>query len=192
VHHAALDARPIIIALAGPNGAGKTTFYEAFLRDTGLRFVNADEISRQLGVDAYDAARAADSIRRELVAQEESFIFETVLSDPVGDKVAFLKSAASNGYTVVMCFIGIAGPDVSAERVAMRVSQGGHDVPTDKLEARYARSVANLGRAIVSLPRVLVYDNGDLSAPFRCVAEFEGGKRVTRALRVPAWLKGIA
>ena len=29
---------------------------------------------------------------------------------------------------VVLCFIGISGPKKSEERVAMRVSQGGHDV----------------------------------------------------------------
>jgi len=46
-----LDARPIIVALAGPNGAGKTTFYHAHLRSNGLRFINADEIDRELDLD---------------------------------------------------------------------------------------------------------------------------------------------
>ena len=124
--HAALDARPIIVALAGPKGAGKTTFYEVFLRETGLRFVNVDEISRELDFDAYTAARVAGEIRRELVQQRESFIFETVLSDPVGDEISFLRDAASSGYNVVLCYIRIPGPETSEERVAMRVSQGGH------------------------------------------------------------------
>ena len=39
---AALDERPIIVAVAGPNGAGKTTFYHAHLRPAALRFINAD------------------------------------------------------------------------------------------------------------------------------------------------------
>ena len=34
------------------------------------------------------------SLSRELVRQRESFVFETVFSDPVGEKVAFLKTAA--------------------------------------------------------------------------------------------------
>jgi hypothetical protein len=58
------------------------------------------------------------------VQQRESFVFETVPSDPVGDKLAFLKEAARAGYTVVLRFIGISGPDVSEERVAMSVSPG--------------------------------------------------------------------
>ena len=131
------DQRPIIVALAGPNGAGKTTFYHAHLQPAGLRFVNADLLARELDLDPYAAATVADALRRELVSQRESFVFETVFSDPVGDKLTFLKEAIEKGYTVVVCFVGVSGPEISEERVAMRVSQGGHDVPPDKLIARY-------------------------------------------------------
>ena len=189
--HAALDARPIIVAVAGPNGAGKTTFSDVFLRDAGLRFVNADDISRELGIDPYVAASAASALRAELVKQRESFMFETVFSDPAGDKVEFLKTAAASGYTVVLCYIGIPGPDVSEERVAMRVSQGGHDVPTEKLVARFPRTLANLRVAIRELPFVLVFDDGDLRAPYRRVAEFERGRRTLLVKPVPAWLARV-
>lgn len=43
------DKRPILIVLAGPNGAGKSTFYETFLEQLGLQFVNADVLARELG-----------------------------------------------------------------------------------------------------------------------------------------------
>jgi predicted ABC-type ATPase len=109
----------LIVALAGPNGAGKSTFYHAHLRLAGLRFVNADVLARALKINAYEAANVADSLRRELVRQRESFVFETVFSDPVGDKIGFLREAAAAGYTVVLCFIGISGADVSEQRVAM-------------------------------------------------------------------------
>jgi len=125
-----------------------------------------------------------------LVAQRESFVFETVLSDPVGDKVDFLRRAADDGYTVVMCFIGVDGPEVSEERVAMRVLQGGHDVPSDKLVARFPRTLANLRRAVDALAHVLVYDNSDLARPFRLVAEFEDGRTVRRAADAPGWVPG--
>ena len=185
---APLDARPIVVAVAGPNGAGKTTFYEAHLRAAGLRFVNADELARELGVDAYGAADLARRLREALLEQGESFVFETVFSDPVGDKVDFLKKAAARGYTVVVCFIGIGGPSVSEERVAMRVLQGGHDVPSKKLGQRYPRTQRNLALAIHALPHVLVYDNGDLRRPFRKVAEFEAGKVTEQHAPVPRWL----
>ena len=77
------DRRPVLVALAGPNGAGKTTFYHAHLAAAGLRFVNADVVSRELGVDPYAAAEIAGALRVELVKHRESFVFETVFSDPV-------------------------------------------------------------------------------------------------------------
>ena len=187
-----LDRRPVIVAVAGPNGAGKTTFYHAHLRPAALRFVNADVLARELGLDAYAAARVADAIRRQLVEQRESFVFETVFSDPVGDKLTFLKKAAKAGYTVVLCFIGISGPEVSEERVAMRVSQGGHDVPRDKLIAHFPRTLVNLKAAIRELPHVLIFDNDDLRTPFRQVAAFEkNGQRVSLQEPIPQWLKPI-
>lgn len=186
-----LDRRPILVALAGPNGAGKTTFYFAHLQPAGLRLVNADVIARELGVDAYSAARLAGVIRAELLRQRESFVMETVFSDPVGDKLSFLKAAAEAGYTVVLCFIGLSGPEVSEERVAMRVSQGGHDVPAEKLVARYPRILENLKAAIRDLPHVRIIDNDDLRRPFRLVAVSELGRITRKEDKLPAWLDRV-
>lgn len=173
-----LDKRPIVLALAGSNGSGKSTFYESFLADSGLRFVNADMLSASLNVSAYEAAELASSLRSALVAQRESFIFETVLSDPVGEKVDKLATYAALDYTVVLIFIQIDSPDESIRRVAMRASQGGHDVPDEKLLARFARTQANLRRAIERLPYVIVYSNDDLAHPYKLVELYGNGKSI--------------
>jgi predicted ABC-type ATPase len=173
-----LDKRPIIIALAGSNGAGKSTFYEAFLADSGLRFLNADVLSASFDVGAYEASEIAASLRAALVAHRESFIFETVLSDPVGEKIHQLETYSALGYTVVLIFIQIDSPAESIRRVAMRVSQGGHDIPDEKLVARFERTRTNLARSIERLPYVIVYNNDDLSEPFRLVARYENGKSI--------------
>ena len=186
-----LDQRPLVVAVTGPNGAGKSTFYHAHLKSAGLRFVNADVLANELDMEPYVAARVAGSLRSALVEQGESFVFETVFSDPVGDKLAFLKDSVAGGYTVILCFIGISGPEVSEQRVAMRVSQGGHDVPSDKLVTRYPRTLANLQAAIRELPHVWVFDNEDLRAPYRKVAVFEQGRRVFQGKPVPKWLRRI-
>jgi predicted ABC-type ATPase len=187
----ALDQRPLIVAVAGSNGAGKSTFYKSHLEPAGLRFINADVIAGELDMEPYTAARVAGSLRQELVNQGESFIFETVFSDPVGDKLVFLKEAVAQGYTVVLCFIGISSAEVSEERVAMRVSQGGHDVPTEKLISRFPRTLANLQSAIRDLPHVMVFDNDDLRSPFRKVAVFEHGRQIHLENPVPEWLRRI-
>jgi len=164
------DARPIVVAVAGPNGAGKSTFHAVHLQPAGLRFVNADEVGRELGVGAYEAAEAAARIRLALLEQRESFVFETVFSDPVGDKLAFLLRAEKAGYAVVLCFVGLEGPEQSEER--------------------YPRTMGNLRKAIRELPHVRVFDNGDLARPFRKVAAFERGRIVERHPPLPRWMPG--
>ena len=171
-----------------PGGPHSST---AHLASAGLLFVNADVLAGELAVEPYEAARLADALRKTLVGRRESFVFETVFSDPVGDKVAFLAEAARSGYVVVLCYIGLSGPDQSAERVAMRVSQGGHDVPDNKLQSRFSRTLANLQAAIVRLPHVLIYDNSDLNLPYRLVAVFEHGQLLHRDEPIPEWLQSV-
>jgi predicted ABC-type ATPase len=157
-----------------------------------LRFVSADALAHELDLEPYAAARAADALRRELVIRRESFIFETVFSDPTGEKLTFLLEAAASGYTVALIFIGVSSPRVSEERVAMRVSQGGHDVPAEKLKSRFPRTLANLEAAVRALPHVLVFDNDDLDVPFRLAAVFERGCLVESARPLSRWLKPLA
>jgi len=186
-----LDARPILIAIAGPNGAGKSTLYQTQISYTGLPFVNADIIAAEGALGAYEAAEVAEAIRRERFARRESFIFETVFSDPVGEKLAFLEEAAEAGYTVVLFFVGISSPDVSFDRVAQRVVEGGHAVPEEKIVSRYPRTMENLRLAMLRLPLVLVYDNDDLRQPHRfCVAAGMGKVLEVNGM-VPEWLRGL-
>ena len=116
-----LDQRPVIVALAGPNGAGKTTFFYAHLREAALRFIEPDKLAKELKLDPYPAARLADKLREQLLGQRESFVFETVFSDPMGEKLGFLKKAASSDYNVILCFIGISSPTVPVNTIHMSI-----------------------------------------------------------------------
>jgi predicted ABC-type ATPase len=183
---------PLLILLAGPNGAGKSTFYEGYFKSLGLPFLNADVLAREIGIDAYAAAKTVAAIRDQMIRRGEGFIAETVFSDPVGEKIRVLEDAAKSGYDVTLIFIGIASPDLSRRRVRARVEAGGHDVPTEKLEARYERSFANLQKAVLRLPRVLIYDNSSFEAPFRFLGEFRSGE-MTRggSVETPEWAKTL-
>jgi len=186
-----LRRRSVLFALAGSNGSGKTSFYRAYLRKSQLPFVNADQLAMQTNVDVYKAAKLADDLRRNLLEERRSFIFETVFSDPVGDKLAFLKEAESAGYTVVLLFVGIASPELSDLRVTMRVSKGGHDVPAHKIVERYARTIANLKSALCELRHVIVYDNSELDRPYRIVAVKQPDTGLKIVSEIPEWLRAV-
>jgi predicted ABC-type ATPase len=181
---------PSLIVLAGPNGAGKSTFYRTYLRESGIKFLNADDIAAKVGLSVGDAARAADALRAELLETGESFITETVFSDPVGAKLQFMKDALAKGYSVTLIYIGLAGPDLSEARVIQRVGEGGHDVPSDRLPRRYNQSLLNLRSALDFVPTVRVYDNSSDENPFRLVFEKDGGN-TGGVDPPPAWLAKV-
>lgn len=178
--------------LAGPNGAGKSTFYEAFLAETKLPFVNADRIAAASGLEPYEAARAADFMRRQFIGRRIGFIAETVFSDPVGDKLALLQDALRVDFDVILIFIGIASVTLAQARVASRVKRGGHDVPDQKIADRFPRTLDNLKQAVRFVPNAKVYDNSLANDPFRLVAELEKGRLIgpLRSDRA-TWMKDL-
>jgi predicted ABC-type ATPase len=187
---------PWLIVLAGPNGAGKTTFFDVFLRPRGFPFVNADLIASGLsGADradvAYRAAALADIERRALVARGDTFVMETVFSDPKGAKVRFLRDARSRGYHVAFVYIGLASTALSQARVMQRVAQGGHDVPDDRIRKRLPRSLENARRALRFVDAAWVIDNSDADHPFRLVATTRAGTVTYVLPAAPRWCRRL-
>ena len=62
----------------------------------------------------------------------------------MGDKLTFLEETVGRGYEVVLCFVGLATWRQSRERVAMRVSQGGHIAGMLTLNTRPRHGLAGI------------------------------------------------
>jgi predicted ABC-type ATPase len=154
---------PFALMIAGPNGSGKTSLTR-WLRQHDIEFgeyINPDDIASEL-FGTYDARVAeaqtiADRRREACIAARRSFSFETVMSHP--SKVDILVRAGAAGFFAQLFFVGNDDPQLSVERVALRVAQGGHDVPTDKIIARWSRSMELLSSAIRSADEASVFDN---------------------------------
>ncbi len=186
---------PLLLALVGPNGAGKSTFHKRHLAAIPLPFINADVLAQtliQAGAPAGEdterlAAELAEKKRRELVAKRESFIMETVFSDPVGAKVQALRAAQAAGCTVVLIFLCVDSAELTALRVQSRVRDGGHSVPAGKIAARYERMRGNVKVALTFVDFAIVVDNSSLETPLRPVAATDRGKVVYRNPPLPWW-----
>ena len=72
---------------------------------------------------AYQAAQAADTVGRDLVARGVSFCMETVFSDPQGAKLAFLTHARALHYVVLLVFIGLDTGQLAIARVVAMISK---------------------------------------------------------------------
>jgi predicted ABC-type ATPase len=157
-------ARSTIYVIAGCNGAGKTTFAREFLPSIGvIRFLNADEIARGLSplkpeAVAFKAGRLLLNELRELIDRRETFALESTLSGRT--YVNVFEDAKRQGYAIELHFIWI--PDVleAIRRVRQRVIEGGHDVPTEDIRRRFARSIQLLLDDYAALAdRWVLWDN---------------------------------
>ena len=192
---------PTFYLLAGPNGAGKSTLYRALVEEglisSELEFVNADVYEREALSHVRDArARSAaarewaDGRRARLLREGRSFVSETVFSHP--SKLALIRDAQKAGLLVVLIVVAMDGPERLIARVAQRVSEGGHDVPVDKILERYPRTLANLGTAVRLADMALLYDSQDV-APGTHALVATCRSDTTRVLcqPLPAWAAGV-
>jgi predicted ABC-type ATPase len=83
-------------------------------------------------------------------------------------------------------------PQINISRVQNRVATGGHDVPSEKIEERYHRSLALLMKAIANTDRAYIFDNSTDSASGEqtWLAEVTGGKEMEfKTKQIRAWFK---
>lgn len=134
--------------------------------------------------------------RNRLLVRGESFSFETVFSDNKGDKLQFLATAKEQGYFVVLLFVGLDSPQKSRDRVTARVRRGGHDVPTEKIFARYPRVIENAREGVRVASLALLVDNSidsiDPEQPsYAAFAIYANGELIEQDADIPDWADGF-
>ena len=80
--------------------------------------------------------------------------------------------AHDRGFKVQLLFFWLPTPETAIERVAQRVIEGGHNIPTDVIRRRYQAGIDNLFNIYLNIvdswmivenqlnPRVLIADGG--------------------------------
>lgn len=140
--------RPTLYIIAGCNGAGKTTASYSVLPDLleCREFVNADEIARGLSPFnpesvAIEAGRLMIHRIESLVGQRKTFAIETTLA--TRSYAALVHKVHDRGYNVVLLFFWLPSPEIAVKRVAKRVSEGGHNIPSETIYRRYWLGLQN-------------------------------------------------
>ncbi len=178
-----MDKKLNLYIIAGCNGAGKTTASFTVLPEMldCQEFVNADEIARGLspfhpeGV-AIQAGRLMIERVIYLLKEGETFAFETTLS--TRSYVKLIQQAQRRGYFVTLLFFSLATPEQAVQRVAKRVSQGGHNIPTDVVYRRFEGGLRNLFNLYMPICDYwALYDNSNV--PARRIASGGRNKETT-------------
>jgi predicted ABC-type ATPase len=133
---------------------------------------------------SYEASFIASFIRAQLYASGKSFSFETVMSHP--SKIDELKKAQTLGYRTYLYFVCTDSPEINVDRIANRVTIGGHGVGDDKVRSRYAATLKNLYKAIKYADRVFLFDN---SKEMQMIAELSNGALSLKTNHLPEWFQ---
>lgn len=155
---------PTLYILAGPNGAGKTTASRTLLPDvfkTAI-FINADIIAAQLNpLNPESVSMQAGRIMLEKIEESltaaDTFVIETTLATKI--YLNLVKRAKVLTYEVVLYFFFLPSSDMAIERVKLRVSEGGHNIPENVIERRYQSGITNLFQYILLVDRWYIYEN---------------------------------
>lgn len=153
----------------------------------------ADDCIRFAGsgaVNSYTVALVTGFLAAEHLRQQVSFSQETVFSHP--SKVEELAQAKAQGFRTYLYFVATEVPEVNLGRVENRAKLGGHSVPSEKVVARHARSLAQVAAAIPQLSRAYFFDNS--GEEMRYLAEWgedEGLKCAKSCEPMPRWFEGL-
>jgi predicted ABC-type ATPase len=180
--------------LAGGNGAGKSTFYNLHLAKYGIKFVNADLISKDIDPEnpedsSYHAATVAAGIRKDLIEQGVSFCFETVFSHE--SKIDFIAQAKANGYKIILVYIHLIDSSLNEARVKQRISEGGHSVPTEKIHSRIPRTMKHIKTALALVDEARILDNSLRDNPFQQIVAMKAGNYEAKVNPLPEWAKDL-
>ena len=153
--------------IAGCNGAGKTTASFTILPEVldCKEFVNADEIAKGLSPFqpesvAMQAGRIMLARMDELLQKGETFAFETTLATKSYKQK--IEWAQANGYEVTLLFFWLCNVAMAKERVAQRVAEGGHSIPSETIERRYHNGITNLFAIYMDMVDICyIFDNSE-------------------------------
>ncbi len=174
--------------IGGVNGVGKSSFTGVLKeRSTDLgTIIDVDKITAELGGNPLDGGKAALRRISECIEKGVSFTQETTLSGRKTEATA--KQVAQLGYCVRLYYIGLDTVEESLARIENRVRRGGHNIPDDDVNRRFAGRWEAVSKVLPYCDEAEFYDNDN---GFVKVAEYRNGELRTVGNRCPKWLNDL-
>src|SRR5690625_1719078 len=181
--------RPKFYVFAGNNGCGKSTFRNLIIDKIGLDInIDPDAIARRIDPVNPESKRDTDAkevIRsvNQYIKQGKEFSIETTLSGK--NAIRQIQKAKNVGYEITMFYIALNDVNQNIERVAMRVKNGGHHIPTEDILRRNTTSFKNLYKYAGLMDNLILVDNSKDNG--KIVLEVNEEKVTFNINNLPEW-----
>lgn len=158
--------------IGGVNGCGKSSLLgilQAVRNDLGL-------ILEHPPVERID----------ECLAKGVNFTQEMTMASARTERT--IRQAKEFGYTIRLYYIGLDSLEESLLRIENRVKKGGHNIPKQDVERRYAGRFEALVKVLPYCDEARFFDNGN---GFVEVARYQNGELLVITQDPPEWLKEL-
>ncbi|MGM0881071.1 MAG: zeta toxin family protein [Bacillota bacterium] len=185
----------VMFVFAGNNGSGKSTIRNLIIDRLGISVnVDPDALARRIDNENPEKHRVSagkDAIKlvRECIKNKRDFSIETTLAG--GNAIRQMQEAKDNGFEVIMFYVGLGDFRLNIDRVAVRVKNGGLDIPTEDIIRRDQTSMKNLLAHLYLLDHLIVIDNSDLDGVIVLEADVNHNVIKYMAETIPNWVKAI-
>lgn len=99
-----------------------------------------------------------------------------------------IEKARNKGYYIELYYVGVDSVELAKQRIAYRVSKGGHGIPDKDVEKRYLETFQNLKIVLPMCNLASLYDN---TKEFRRIAIYKDGIPVRVSHNVTDWFQRI-
>lgn len=184
------SAMPIMYVFAGNNGSGKSTIRNLIIDHLGIS-VNIDPDALARGIDPIQperrrvsAGKEAIRLARNCIHHGRDFSIETTLSG--GNAIRLMRNAKAKGFEITMFYVGLGDYHLNIKRVANRVKNGGHHIPTEDIIRREHTSIQNLLSHLQLIDHLIVIDNSGTDGEI--VLTVSNNSVIHRGDAIPQWV----
>lgn len=182
-----------MFVFAGNNGSGKSTIRNLIVDRIGVSInIDADALARAIDAKQPErhkvsAGKEAIKIVRDCIRNKRDFSIETTLAG--GNVIRQMREAKENSFEVVMFYVGLGDYRLNIERVAARVKNGGHHIPSEDIIRRHHTSIENLLAHLDLIDYLVLIDNSESDG--KIVMEADQKRVINRAAELPEWVRKV-
>ncbi|MCK0470380.1 zeta toxin family protein [Halalkalibacter sp. APA_J-10(15)] len=181
--------KPIFFVFAGNNGSGKSTIRNLIIDKIGIDInIDPDAIARRIDPENPEKNRVSagkEVIKsvNKYIKEGKDFSIETTLAGK--NAIKQMQKAKEMGYEITMFYVALNNVHQNIERVAMRVKNGGHHIPTEDIIRRNKTSFKHLYDYAYMIDNLVLIDNSEEDGEI--VLEVNNGFITYEATYLPEW-----